>query len=57
MGTIKYIFKDATVGLLCLTVCWGMLFQVFRLGYLCLGQVSFRVCIWCHSMHQVVLIL
>ena len=36
------MLKGATVGLLMsklFATCWGMLFQVFRLGYLCLGQV------------------
>ena len=40
--TAVYVLKDATAGLLMsnlFTTCWGMLFYVFRLGYLCLVQV------------------
>ena len=36
------MLKGAMAGLLgskLFATCWGMLFQVFRLGYLCLGQV------------------
>ena len=36
------MLKDTTVGLLMLKLfatCWGMLFQVFRLAYLNVGQV------------------
>ena len=36
------LLKGAMVGLLIsilFATCWEMLFQVFRLGYMCLGQV------------------
>ena len=35
------LLKGATVGCLCqlFETCWGMLLQVFRLGYLCNGRV------------------
>ena len=45
IATVYYLncfLKDATVGLLVsklFATCWGMLFQVFRPAYLCLGWV------------------
>ena len=41
-NVIRYMLKDTTVGLFIsklLAICWGMLFKVFRLGYLCLGWI------------------